>query len=99
MLFTTYQVADVSTCYLEESDLPLLLQVGCPTRVAETDGGFGSFHWVPGDDRWLEQDMEEARAYGLSERFVSIMKHLRAAKVPYVRFDADGGDVEGLDAA
>lgn len=54
---------------------------------------------VPGDDQWLEQDMEEARAYGLSERFVSIMKHLRAAKVPYVRFDADGGDVEGLDAA
>lgn len=94
MTFNTYLVADISTSYLDESDLRLLLQFGCPTRIGETDGGHGTFHWVPNDDEWFAEDMREARAFGLSERFVSIMKNLRAANIPYVRFDADGGDLD-----
>ena len=51
VIFEKYEIADVSTGYLEESDLPLLLQIHCPTRIAETDGGFGTFHRVSDDDQ------------------------------------------------
>jgi hypothetical protein len=98
VIFETYEVADVSTGYLEESDLPLLLQIHCPTRIAETDGGFGTFHRVSDDDDQLfEEDLQHATSFGLSGRFVSIMRHLRAAKIPYVRFDADGGEIQGME--
>ena len=97
MIFEKYEVADVSTRYLEESDLPLLLQIHCPTRIAETDGGFGTFHRVSDDDQLFEEDLQHASAFGLSGRFVSIMRHLRATKIPYVRFDADGGEIQGVE--
>ncbi len=97
MIFEKHEVADVSTGYLEQSDLPLLSRSDCPTRFAETDGGFGTFHWVPDDDQLFEEEMQHATRFGLSERFVSIMRHLRAAKTPYVRFDADGGEIRGVE--
>ena len=95
MIFEKYTVADVSTGYLEESDLPLLLQNHCPTRIAEIDGGFGTLHRVSDDDQLFEEDLQHASSFGLSGRFVSIMRHLREAKIPYVRFDADGGEIQG----
>lgn len=95
MTFETYEVADISTGYLDESDLELLLCFDCPTRFAETDGGFGTFHWVPDDDSMFEEDMQRASDFGLSGRFVAIMRHLRAARIPFARFDADGGEIEG----
>lgn len=51
MIFEKYEVADIGTGYLEASDLPLLLQIHCPTRIAETDAGFGTFHRVSDDDQ------------------------------------------------
>ncbi len=97
MNFETYEVADISTAYLEEPDLELLLRFDCPTRFAETDGGFGTFHWVPDDDSMFEEDMRRASEFGLSERFVAIMRNLRAARIPFARFDADGGEIEGME--
>jgi hypothetical protein len=97
VIFEKYEVADVSTGYLKESDLPLLLQIDCPTRIAETDGGFGTFHRVSDDDQLFEEDLQNASSFGLSGRFVSIMRHLRAAKIPCVRFDADGGEIRGVE--
>jgi hypothetical protein len=97
MTFETYEVADISTGYLDESDLELLLCFDCPTRFAETDGGFGTFHWVPDDDSMFEEDMQRASDFGLSGRFVAIMRHLRAARIPFARFDADGGEIEGME--
>ena len=96
MTFEKYEMADVSTAYLAESDLESLLRFDCPTRFAETDGGFGTFHWIPDDDELFEEDMQHAMEFGLSERFVTIMRHLRVARVPYVRFDADGGEINGM---
>jgi hypothetical protein len=96
VIFEKYEIADVNTGYLEESDLPLLLQIHCPTRIAEIDGGFGTFHRVSDDDQLFEEDLQYAASFGLSGRFVSIMRHLRAAKIPYVRFDADGGEIQGV---
>ncbi len=97
MIFETYKVADISTRYLAESDLELLLRTDCPTRFGETDGGFGTFHWVPDDDELFREDMERAAQFGLSDRFVAIMRGLRAARVPYVRFDADGGEIQSSE--
>jgi hypothetical protein len=98
VIFEKHEVADISTGYLEESDLPLLLQIHCPTRIAETDGGFGTFHQVSSDCQLFEEDLQDATSFGLSGRFVSIMRHLRAAKIPFVRFDdADGGEIQGVE--
>jgi hypothetical protein len=99
VIFERHEVADVSTGYLELSDLPLLLRSDCPTRFAETDGGFGTFHWVPNDGQLLEEELQHAASFGLSERFVSIFRDLGAAKIPYVRFDADGGEIQDLERA
>ena len=97
MIFEKHDVADVSTGYLEESDLQLLLQTACPTRIAAIDGGFGTFHRVSEDDQLFEEDLQDATSFGLSGRFVSIMRHLPAEKIPYVRFDADGGEIQGVE--
>ena len=96
MTFTKYEIADISTGYLEQSDLPLLLNVDCPTRFGETDRGYGTFHWITDDDGVFEEDMQHLVEFGLSERFIAIMRDLRAARIPYVRFDSDGGEIEGL---
>jgi hypothetical protein len=41
--------------------------------------------------------MQHTAEFGLSERFIAIMRHLRAARIPYARFDADGGEIEGIE--
>jgi hypothetical protein len=95
--FDSYLVADVNTGYLDETDLPLLERSDCPTRLAVTDDGAGTFHWVSEDEQIFREEMERAAQFGLSERFRLIMNRLRTANFPYVRFDADGGEIEGVD--
>ena len=92
----THRVADVSTAYLDPSDLPLLEQTECPTRFAITDDGAGTFHWVTEDRETFEEEMSRTAAFGLSDQFRFIMQRLREAEIPYVRFDADGGEIESL---
>jgi hypothetical protein len=95
--FDSYIVADVNTGYLDETDLPLLVRPDCPTRFAGTDDGAGTFHWVSEDDQVFREEMERATQFGLSERFRLIMNRLRTAKIPYVRFDGNGGEIEGIE--
>lgn len=97
--FESYAVADVSTGYLEESDCVLLEQAECPTRLAVTDDLAGTFHWVTEHEQAFDEEMQRAQTFGLSERFRLIMRRLRDAKIRYVRFDADGGEVDGLERA
>ena len=92
--FDTHRVADVSTAYLDPSDLPLLEHPECPTRFAITDDGAGTFHWVTEDRETFEEEMSRTAAFGLSDRFRFIMQRLREAEIPYVRFDADGGEID-----
>ena len=40
--------------------------------------------------------MSRTAAFGLSDQFRFIMQRLREAEIPYVRFDADGGEIESL---
>ena len=95
--FETYAVADVNTGYLAESDQRLMLNPECPTRIAITDDGCGTFHVVTDDEEIFADEMKRAGEAGLSTRFRVIMERLRAAGIPYVRFDADGGEIDGLD--
>jgi len=94
--FNIHRVADVNTAYLDPADLPLLENPECPTRFAITDDGAGTFHWVTEDRKMFEEEMSRIAAFGLSDRFRSIMERLREARIPYVRFDADGGEIDGL---
>jgi len=94
--FDTHRVADVSTAYLDPSDLPLLERAECPTRFAITDDGAGTFHWVTEDRETFEEEMGRTAAFGLSDQFRFILQRLREANIPYVRFDADGGGIDSL---
>lgn len=96
MKFITYEYADISTGYLSAQDLILIGNKNCPMHIAEEDEERGSFFYVPTADV-LSERSAEARTYGLSERFIEIIEELSKQGIPYVRFDADGGSVEGLD--
>jgi hypothetical protein len=95
--FALYSVADVSTGYLESSDHTLLGLPDCPTRFAATDDWAGTFHWVTKDEDTFAEEMVRAEQFGLSQRFRLIMTRLHQAGIPYVRFDADGGEIADLD--
>ncbi|MCL4499211.1 MAG: hypothetical protein M1335_03080 [Chloroflexi bacterium] len=94
--FDLCTIADISTGYFPESDCALLERPDCPTRFAATDDGAGTFHWVTDDARTFAEEMARAEQFGLSERFRLIMARLREAGIPYVRFDADGGEIADL---
>jgi hypothetical protein len=93
--FVTVPVADVSTIYLEPFDLQLLLRTDAPHHLANTDGCEGSFFYTPEGD--FETFAAACREFGLSERFIFIMRAAHERNIPYVRFDADGATVEGCE--
>ena len=100
MQFKVYSYADISTAYLEPSDLDLLATA--PGHIARLDGGEGDFFVVPAKENAVEPLGDwKARAveHGLSQRFLNIMLALRDQQIPYVRFDRDGGFVEGCELA
>ena len=96
MKFSLHQYADISTGYVADSDLELLLRVDAPLHVANVDDGHGSFFYVPAEPDLLESSIADSRKFGFSEQFVTIIQALFEQKIPYARFDADGAYVEGL---
>lgn len=58
---------------------------------------YGTILYVAVDDDLFEEDLEKIAAHGLSERFVEIMKELHAQGIQYVRFDADGNSIDGME--
>ena len=100
MRFRLHEYADVSTGYLMPADLPLLLNPAAPHHIANHDEFYGSYFYTvdmaDGEEAFAAY-AEECRDFGLSERFIKIMLELARQDIRYVRFDADGGDVQGLD--
>jgi hypothetical protein len=104
MHFETYRVADISTAYLEESNLDLIGNPIAPGHLAELDPGPGEsegpgsfFYSPPAEEEALMAEYAmEARAFGFSERFLAIMQELFNQKIFYVRFDRDGGEIESM---
>jgi hypothetical protein len=99
--FKIFQYADVATAYLKESDWELMSDANVPGHLAKLDGGVGDFYHVCVDDQnmfygFYVPKWEKA---GLSNQFIEIMKYLYEQKIPYVRFDADGSDVKGMEYA
>ena len=98
MKFQTQQYAHISTAYLTESDLDLISRTDAPNHMAEHDTGRASFFFPPTLDRAVRQHFaEESRAFGLSKKFITIMLGLSRQEIQYVRFDADGESIEGLE--
>lgn len=98
MQFTIYKYADVSTAYLDPGDLDLLATA--PGHIAQLDGGQGDFFSVPTKENPpepLEHWKARVSGHGLSQRFLDIMLALREEGIPYMRFDTDGGDLEGYE--
>ena len=95
--------ACVSTGYLEESDLVLISQADAPGKTAEHVRGYGSYFYVPDkvsvpDTEWLEYYEQELRDFGLSERFLEIVRLARESDIQYINFDRDGGYIQGMDS-
>jgi hypothetical protein len=98
MQFKVFQYADISTAYLDPRDLDLLTTA--LGHIAQLDGGVGDFFAVPAKENDSEPlDDWKARVieHGLSQRFLDIMLALREQEIPYVRFDRDGGFLEGCE--
>jgi len=96
MEFTTLRYADISNGYLPESDHALLLQGEAPNHLATLDKLYGAFFYLP-DEEGFETFAEEACKFGFSERFIEIMRELSRQEIPFVRFDADGANVDGIE--
>jgi hypothetical protein len=100
--FETYQVADLSTKYITQEDGALIGDVEAPGHVAALDS-WGSTADSPGDifavptsQELLDSRIAELKAFGFSEHFVAIFQHLLDQQIPYIRFDTDGGEADGL---
>lgn len=98
MKFAIQHYANISTVYITESDLNLVSCVDAPNHMAEHDTGRASFFYSPTADKAVSQRfVAEARSFGFSERFIAIMLELSRQRIPCVRFDTDGGQIEDLE--
>lgn len=99
MKFQSYPYIDVSTGFLPESDHDLLMMANAPHHLATHDGHFGAFFYMLADlePEAVEAFANEARDFGLSERFIEIMVEASRQGMQLVRFDCDGDMIEGLE--
>ncbi len=98
MKFVIQQYAYISTACITESDLDLVSCDDAPNHMAEHNTGRASFFYSPTADKAVcQRFVAEARSFGFSERFIAIMLDLSRQGIPYARFDADGGEVDGLN--
>lgn len=89
MKFTTYLMADISTRYVTREDGELM-QEGLRV-LGQIDEGRGALFGVPNNEEQIESYAEA----GYSAAFIAIMRELALQKIPYVRFDCDGADLDG----
>ena len=100
--FETYKVADLSTKYITKEDGQLIGEkdapghIGSVDLVVPSDGSPGDFFAVQSDDLVFKEQMEDLKKFGFSEHFLHIFEQLHAQGIPYVRFDGDGGEADGL---
>ena len=98
----TYLVADISTKYITAKDGELIGAQNAPDHVASVDplveGGQsqGDIFAVQLERVTFRGQVKRLQEFGFSREFVTIFKHLHKAGIPYVRFDADGGEATGL---
>ena len=100
--FETYQVADLSTKYITKEDGLLIGEKDAPGHVGSVDpavpgeGSPGDFFAVQSDDEVFRKQLADFKRLGFTEHFFHIFVTLHAPCIPYVRFDGDGGEADGL---
>ncbi|GGG86607.1 DUF5983 family protein [Edaphobacter dinghuensis] len=99
MEFKTYRYIDVSTGFLPQSDHDLLLMHNAPQHLATHDEFYGAFFYtlLDIDAGTIETFTQEARDFGLSDRFIEIIVEASRQGMQMVRFDCDGDMIEGLE--
>jgi hypothetical protein len=99
MKFVTLTIADVSTRHITKKDGHLLGSKDAPFAMAELHSKTGAIFYVPSKQGCSAAEFKEMLAtmsrFGFSDEFQEIFRRLRRQGIPYVRFDADGADVEG----
>lgn len=100
MKFDLFQIADISTKYITENDARLIENKDLLGHVASLDprkegDSPGEILSVFIFSELVEEQLQEFHRLGFSDQFIKIIEELRKQEIPYVRFDADGGDVEG----
>jgi hypothetical protein len=84
---TLFKIADVSTRHVTRSDGLLMgSDVGA---VAQINGGYGTIFST------CDTSLEHLESKGYSAALLKIMRHAQQHTVGYVRFDADGADIDG----
>lgn len=97
MEFTTQHIiADVGTAYLTERDLDLLADA--PNHLAVLDNQAGHIYYTPREGMGqgtAEEFVDRAREHGMSERFIQVLLEAGRQGIPYIRFDANAGEIDG----
>ena len=100
--FDVFRIADVSTRHITSRDAELMGRQGAPGHVACIDAEHGEAG-SPGDVFAVMLDqachgklLADLKDFGFSSAFVRIFRALYRQRVAYVRFDAGGGEAQGL---
>ncbi len=100
--FAVCRIADVSTKYITEEDGRLIGRLDAPGHVACVDpedarsGSPGDVFAVLQESCYHRRQMVELGEFGFSSAFIRIFRELYRQRIPYVRFDANGGEAKGL---
>jgi hypothetical protein len=100
--FDIYRIADVSTKHITEEDGRLIGRQDAPGHVACVDpedaqsGSPGDIFAVLLDHNLHRRQMADLIEFGFSAALIRVFRLLYRQRVPYVRFDAVAGDVDGL---
>ena len=89
--FEVFDYADISTGYASSKDCALVERVGeaLPGVLAQYQTGW--FIYVPLEPEIFEEHQEALAKAGFSRRYITIVTALFLHRIPYARFDADGG--------
>lgn len=93
MKIFTHKIADVSTGHITKFDATLMLSED-GGAIAQICGGRGTMFCVPPTDDLLEAMSNR----GYSPNFLAILEECRRQKIQYIRFDADGAEIPGVQS-
>lgn len=93
--FEVYNIADISTKYITQRDGGLLSDKENSGHLASLDSERGDIYTVFLDEKTHEAQIQVLKRQGFSDAFLNIIEALYEKRIAYVRFDGDGGEIEG----
>ena len=93
----------MSTKYITKEDGLLIGEKNAPGHVGSVDPAVpgrriagGSSLLFKAMTKCFRKQLADLKKFGFSEHFLHIFEQLHAQGIPYVRFDGDGGEADGL---